>query len=105
LLVRRKQPAVTTITFAFIAPMFLLLVFGLMEGCRVLSAWLVITNEAAEAARYGAVHYDTVQTTSAQANAVGLYISQRVGSVLPLHNLTPAPVVTIAGTPTLVDVT
>lgn len=58
---RAAQPAVSTASFALMAPLIFLVLFGTMEGARVFSAWLVITNEAVEAARYGAVRYDSTR--------------------------------------------
>ena len=54
---RNRQQAVTIVTFALVAPVLMLILFGTMEMGRVLSAWMVITNEAREAARYGAVTF------------------------------------------------
>lgn len=45
------------VEFALVATMFFMLVFGIFEGGRVFTNWLVITNEAREGARYGAVRW------------------------------------------------
>lgn len=50
-----RSPAVTVAEFALVAPLVLLLIFGFMEGARLFSAWLVLTNEAREGARVASV--------------------------------------------------
>jgi Flp pilus assembly protein TadG len=78
----RRQSATTIVSFALIAPVFFFLVFAISEGARVFNAWVIITNEAREAARYGAVHYDSTQTVAGQQTAINQYLSQRLnGSV------------------------
>ncbi|HEX6510902.1 MAG TPA: TadE/TadG family type IV pilus assembly protein [Chloroflexota bacterium] len=49
----RSERGSTATEFALIAPVLLLFMFGIMEGSRVLNAWIVLTNETREAARYG----------------------------------------------------
>ncbi len=94
-----NSPAVSTVSFALIAPIFLLIVFSTMEMGRVFNAWMVITNEAREAARYGAVTYDASQDSaseqSIEQSTVTSFISQRLSGVLDLNNLSPAPTVII----------
>ena len=94
-----NSPAVSTVSFALIAPIFLLIVFSTMEMGRVFNAWIVITNEAREAARYGAVTYDASQDRaseqSIEQSTVTSFISQRLSGVLDLNNLSPAPTVII----------
>jgi hypothetical protein len=70
-----------------------------MEIGRVLNAWLVITNEAREAARYGAVTFDSTRDVAAEQtaeqSAVRAYISSRLNGVLDQTYLTPAPSVVL----------
>jgi Flp pilus assembly protein TadG len=81
------------------APLIFLVLFGIMEGGRVISAWLVITSEAREAARYGAVRFGTADLET----QVETYIDQRLfgdsatrrDDVLARSGLTPEPSVTI----------
>jgi Flp pilus assembly protein TadG len=100
---RHRQSAATIVTFALIAPALLLMVFGTMEIGRVLNAWLVITNEAREAARYGAVTFDSTQDAAteqtAEQSAVRAYISSRLSGVLDKTYLTPAPAVVVTSDP------
>jgi Flp pilus assembly protein TadG len=87
--VGHRQPATSTVTFALLAPIFLLMIFGAMEGGRIFSAWLIITNEAREAARYGAVRYDPMRSDSAQADDVRAHVYQRINGVLSQEPVTP----------------
>ena len=97
--IHHRESAVTVVTFALIAPVFLLIVFGTMEVGRVLNAWLIITNEAREAARYGAVTYDAAADPrtelAAEKATVGTFLAKRLKGVLNQQNLSPAPDVTI----------
>ena len=44
-----------TVEFAIVGVLLFTLLLGVIEGARVFNAWLVITNESREAARWGAV--------------------------------------------------
>jgi Flp pilus assembly protein TadG len=99
---RHGQPATTIVTFALIVPVFLLIIFGITEVGRVLNAWMVITNEAREAARYAAVTYDGTadQATelAIEQAVVQAYVQQRLNGVLDRTGLSPQP--TVAFIPT-----
>ena len=86
-----RQDAVTIVTFALIAPVLLFLIFGAAEMGRVLNCWMIITNEAREAARYGAVHYDSAADPSTQQTQIQSYLSQRLNAVLSPSGLYRAP--------------
>jgi Flp pilus assembly protein TadG len=107
----QRQSAATIVSFALVAPMFFFLVFAISEGARVFNAYVVITNEAREAARYGAVHYDATQTPAAQQTAVYSYLMQRLNGTVDQTQLVPAPIIKVTpGTTTpftepMVDVT
>lgn len=93
-----------SLTFALLGPILFLLTLGTMEVGRVLSAWIIITNEAREAARFGAVNYG--RTDVDVAAAVRTRAVQRIGALLPPAGLSPAPQVAVsAGPPRLVAVT
>ncbi|MDQ3811917.1 MAG: pilus assembly protein [Chloroflexota bacterium] len=81
-----RQPAVTIVTFALVAPVFMFIIFGTLEMGRVLSAWMVLTNEAREAARYAAVNYngtaDPAVELNRQTTNVRSYVQQRLSGVL-----------------------
>ena len=48
----RSERGTSVAELALVMPTFLLILFGIVEGCVVLSAWMVLTNETREAARY-----------------------------------------------------
>jgi Flp pilus assembly protein TadG len=109
---RHRQEAVTITTFALIAPVLMLVIFGTLEMGRVLQAWMVITNEAREAARYAAVTFDASKDWTLASNqsdkqtAVQAYISNRLRGVLDQTYLTPAPAVVVTNdSPPRVQVT
>jgi Flp pilus assembly protein TadG len=97
----RRQLAVTITTFALIAPVLMFIIFGTSESARIMYAWLVVTNEAAEAARYGAVHYDRTVDPVVQTNAIKTHINQRLDGVLAPETRNPAPRVVIDSTPSV----
>jgi len=90
-LLRSRQRAVTITTFAMIAPVVLFIIFGIAESGRIMFTWLVLTSEAAEAARYGAVHYDRSRDIALQTNDVQKFVSNRLNGVLDPKGLKPAP--------------
>jgi len=51
----KSNKGATVVEFALIAVLLFTILFGIFEGGRVFHGWLVITNEAREAARWGAV--------------------------------------------------
>ncbi len=99
--VRDREPAVSVVSFALLAPLILLLLFGAMEGARVFSTWMVITNEAREAARFGAVRYGT----DALPQQVSTYLDDRLTGVLAKSGLVPSPTVAVNETTQMVTVT
>jgi Flp pilus assembly protein TadG len=99
--IAHRQRAVTIVSFALVAPLVLFIIFATMEMGRVLNTWLVITNEAREAARYAAVSFDSTRdwtqsaNQSAEQTAVRAYITNRLTGVLDQAYLTPAPSVVV----------
>jgi Flp pilus assembly protein TadG len=65
--VASKRRAVTVAEFALVAPLVFLLIFGFMEGTRILSAWLILNNESREAARVASVAAGQVANPAAHA--------------------------------------
>lgn len=82
-----------SVAFVLLAPVLLLVLFGALEGGRVLSAWLVITNEAREAARYGAVNHGREDVSLAML--VRDHLDQRLRGVLDERGLSPATSVVV----------
>jgi Flp pilus assembly protein TadG len=99
-----RQSAATITTFALVAPVFLFIVFATLEMSRVMSAWMVITNESVEAARFGSVRYDATRDPSAQASDINAFIADRLNGVLAADGIKPPPVVRVTPGPK-VDVT
>lgn len=102
---RHRESGTSIVTFAFIAPVLLLILMAIMEGGLVFRAWMVITNEAREAARYGAVNHGGPNGTPA---AIQSYITDGLRGQLDTgpSGMYKPPLVVVdgAGTPQ-VDVT
>lgn len=49
----RGRDGSSVVEMALLMPLFLLILFGIVEGAEVLNAWMILTNETREAARYG----------------------------------------------------
>jgi Flp pilus assembly protein TadG len=71
-LIRRRRRGDAIVEFALLAPLLLMILFGVMELGRVVDAWVVIHNAAREGARAGAAAYlgqDPATLAQAAANA------------------------------------
>jgi Flp pilus assembly protein TadG len=92
---QHREEGATIVSFALAGILFLFIIFGLMEMSSVLSAWIVITNEAREAARYGAVTYDgTVDPATELANeqvTIRAYVQQRLNGQLAVSGVYRLP--------------
>jgi Flp pilus assembly protein TadG len=51
----RRERGQALVEFAFVVPIFLVLVLGVVDFGWALRSWITVTNSAREAARYGAV--------------------------------------------------
>ena len=73
----------TLIEFALIIPVFLLLVFGLLDLGRAVYYYSAIHNAAREGARYSIVHYDRnpVSFSIAQKNAIRNVVQEKAVAV------------------------
>jgi Flp pilus assembly protein TadG len=60
----KKQRGQSLVEFALIAPLFLLLVFGIVDFGIAFYSWITITNAAREGARLGAVQGTEAEITS-----------------------------------------
>jgi len=81
---------------AVILPVLLLFLLSLMEGARIVSGWVILTNEAREAARYGAINdYNVVcsdsSTITSWTNSVTALATSNVGHMLDTSTLTVTP--------------
>ncbi len=96
----REERAQNLVEFALIMPVLFLLLFGILDGGRVFAAWMTVTNEAREGARFAVA--DAVSRTPA---VVDTYVRERTKGVLDPAKLTVATTVTKGGeTPTSVRV-
>lgn len=71
-LFRRNRRATAAVEFAIVAPVFLLLVFGMIEYGRMVMVYQVLTNASREGARVAVL--DGASTASVTAN-VNTYLS------------------------------
>ena len=67
--VRNSEAAQTLVEFSLVLPIFLLLLFALVDFGRAFFSWQVVTNAAREGARAGAVQSDaaTIDTKMYQS--------------------------------------
>jgi len=67
--VRNSEAAQTLVEFSLVLPIFLLLLFALVDFGRAFFSWQVVTNAAREGARAGAVRSDaaTIDTKMYQS--------------------------------------
>ena len=62
---RRKERAQSLVEMAFVLPVFLVLVMGVIDFSWGLKSWISITNAAREAARFGAIYCSSGDETAA----------------------------------------
>jgi Flp pilus assembly protein TadG len=60
---RKKERGQAMVEFVLVLPIFLLLVFGIVDFGMGFNAWLTVTNSAREGARLGAVRGTNAQIT------------------------------------------
>jgi len=61
---RRRQRGQSLVEMAFVLPIFLVLVMGVIDFSWGLKSWIQVTNGAREAARYGAVNCATANASA-----------------------------------------
>jgi Flp pilus assembly protein TadG len=71
---------------ALIMPLFLLILFGIVEGAETLNVWMILTNETREAARYAVAGVRDGDVNL--ASEVTSFFQTDVGSVLDTTGLT-----------------
>ncbi len=67
-LFRRNRRATAAVEFAVVAPVFLLLVFGMIEYGRMVMVYQVLTNASREGARVAVLDGATTASVTAQVN-------------------------------------
>jgi Flp pilus assembly protein TadG len=88
----RSEEATSITELAIILPVLMTLLLGIMEGGRALSAWVVLTNETREAARWGVAGVRDTSDPTLVAD-VSAYFTQRVSGVLSCTPLTVTPTI------------
>ena len=90
--------------FALILPILLVIIFGIIEGSRVFSAWLEITNDAREGARYGVVRVGDPQSEPTLISDVKRLVTVRAAGVIDTDPRKFGVTATISGPPGASDV-
>lgn len=67
-----KEEGAVAVEFAFVVPVFLMLVFGIFEFGRAFNIQVSLSQAARESARYVAVHYADSDFTVGAAQAAGV---------------------------------
>jgi Flp pilus assembly protein TadG len=67
------------VEFAILAPILVLILFGVLEMGRVVDAWLVVHNAAREGARAGVLVYPDAASATAAQNAASAYLNSGLG--------------------------
>lgn len=88
----RDATGQTTIEFALIAVVLIQIVLGIIEGGRIFGNWLIITNEAREAARFGVVGLGDPARQPTLASDVRGHIFSRTAGLLDQNELSAAAV-------------
>ena len=88
----REDRGSTAVEFALLLPALMTLLIGVLEGGRVLNAWVVLSNETREAARYGVAGVRDGDTNL--ITEVNSYAQGRIGQTLDTTNLTVTTTVT-----------
>lgn len=81
----KQEKGNSIVEFALLAPILLLLLFGLVDFGRVFDAWVVTTNAAREGARYAAIYASEDYLTTAQVQQLARqktldYLNDGLGS-------------------------
>jgi len=99
-LLRKKRRGAAAVEFAIVLPVFVLLVFGMIEYGRMVMVQQVITNASREGARQAVL--DGATTTSVQS-AVTTYLTNASVSG-GSSTVTPSPATAASGDPITVTV-
>jgi Flp pilus assembly protein TadG len=96
----KRQRAQALVEFAFIATLFFLLFFVVLDGGRAIYAWTAV----AEAAREGAHAAELTQSTDAQIKSAITAHTSLLGDLASTTTITPTPT-RIAGQTVTITVT
>jgi Flp pilus assembly protein TadG len=81
----RRRLAASVVEFAFVAPVFFLVLLGIFEYARFLFTLQLMNNAAREGARYAVTNVTTVNTANVQTYVDG-YLAGQGGSQLVGYN-------------------
>ena len=81
-MLRKDERGLAATELALVLPLLLLIMFGIIEGGRIFSAWLEITNDAREGARYGAVRVGDPAAEPTLLADVKAYVTQRAAGLV-----------------------
>jgi Flp pilus assembly protein TadG len=101
-LLRARRRGDAIVEFALLAPMLVLILFGILEVGRVIDAWIVVHNAAREGARAGALVYADDAANAAALGAANTYLASTLS---PRTDIPTPPVATASVTSTSIDVT
>ncbi|TAK27603.1 MAG: pilus assembly protein [Chloroflexota bacterium] len=79
---RKDERGLAATELALVLPLLLLILFGIIEGGRIFSAWLEITNDAREGARYGAVRAGDPAATPTLLADVRSYVTKKAAGLV-----------------------
>ena len=84
---RRPRPGQALVEFALVLPVFLLIVFGVLDAGRLIVTYNTVSNAARNAARVAIVNQSTAgtstcDTTSPTAWSVGCAVASGVGATI-----------------------
>ncbi|NBO91423.1 MAG: pilus assembly protein [Planctomycetia bacterium] len=82
---KNKRGGASVVEFALVAPIFFLLLFGIIEYCRLMFTWQLLNNAAREGARYAVVSTATLTTANIQTY-VNNYLAGQGASQLVGYN-------------------
>ena len=88
---RGRRPAATAVEFAFMAPVFFLMLLGIFEYARFLFTAQLMDNAAREGARYAVVNTATASTANIQTYVDSYMAGQGANELLhydPVTNIT-----------------
>ena len=86
---RRNRSGAAVVEFAIVAPVFFLLVFGMIEYGRMVMVQQVITNASREGARVGVL--DGATTANVQTAVQNYLTAARIPTASATINCTPSP--------------
>jgi Flp pilus assembly protein TadG len=101
----RRSRGDAIVEFAILAPVLVLILFGVLEMGRVVNAWLVVHNAAREGARAGVRVYPDAASATAAQSAASAYLTSGLGPGVRGDIASPSTPPTVQVTSDTVQVT